>query len=61
MERKEVSQLKKWNLEKKELGSIKDRVEQIFDNNIFGVVVQVLALPYTYYGKLKKEVNNGSY
>jgi len=37
------------------------RVEQIFDNNNFGVVVQVLALPYTYYGKLKKEVNNGSY
>ena len=37
------------------------RVEQIFDNNKIGVVVQVFALPYTYYGKLKKEVNNGSY
>ena len=37
------------------------RVEQIFDNNNFGVVVQVFALPYAYYGKLKKEVNNGNY
>tara|TARA_R110002012_G_scaffold273978_1_gene460127 strand:+ start:1184 stop:1291 length:108 start_codon:yes stop_codon:yes gene_type:complete len=35
-------------------------VEQIFDI-IIGVVVQVFAPPYTYYGKIKKEVNNGSY